>query len=167
MTEFERITRFRPAFDCIRVQPCVHGKDTCQPNTGGSHGIHNVELTFTLRGSECEVSLAIGTGWYLPVTPELPKGLRDSPNGYFVEFHTARPQYDDHERREPQPGDSCFGWGGCYLNTGFSMSDDPTALLVEKGSDAVWEWLEGQYNRIQIEVDAVARVQANSGKGKQ
>lgn len=147
----ERIVTVRPAFDCIRVQPCVKGSDKCKPETGGSHGINNAEMVFTLRGPDAEISLVIGTGWYLPVTPPY-TGALDTPRGYYVEMHTARPQFDDHERREPQEGDSCYGWPGCYINTGFLMSDEPTALLVEKGSDAVWEWLENQYEKTQNEM---------------
>lgn len=150
----ERIVKFRPAHDCLRVQPCVKGSDKCKPDQGGSHGIGNVELTFTLRGPDAEVSLVIGTGWYLPVTPAVPPGRRGSPMGYFVEIHTARPRFEGQEPRTDtrRPGDSCEKWAGCYVDTGFLMSDVPTALLVEKGSDALWEWLENQYETTQYEM---------------
>lgn len=145
----ERIVKVRPAHDCIRVQPCVKGSDKC-----GSHGIGGAELTMTLRGPDAEVSLVIGTGWYLPVTPPMPAGLRDYPNGYFVEMHTARPRYEGQEPRldTRRPGDTCEGWADCYVDSGFLMSDEPTALLVAEGSDAVWEWLENLYETTQNEM---------------
>jgi hypothetical protein len=32
------------------------------------------------------------------------------------------------------------------------MADEPTRLLVEKGSDAAWEWLEALYDTTQAEM---------------
>ena len=146
----ERIVRVKPAYDCIGVQPCVHGSPTCKPGTGGSHGRHNAEMHFTVRGADAEVSLVIGTGWDLPTVPD--HHTHRGPTGRFVEFHTARPRYEGQDRREPQPGDSCYGWPGCYVDSGYSMSDEPARLLVAAGSDAVWAWLEQQYAAAQDEM---------------
>lgn len=154
----------KPAYDCIGVQPCVHGSPTCKPGTGGSHGRHNAELHMTVRGADAEVALIISTGWDLPTVPAHQRCIRhlDYPRGAFVEIHTARPRYEGQGRREPQPGDSCFGWPGCYVDTGFTMSDQPTRLLVEKGSDATWEWLESLYARTQAAFTGVEPSQAEA-----
>ncbi|QRY51824.1 hypothetical protein [Mycolicibacterium septicum] len=158
MTDLERIFRVKPAYDCIGVQPCVHGSDNCKPGTGGSHGRHNAEMHMTVRGSDAEVTLVLGTGWDLPTVPD--HHTRRGPTGRFVEFHTARPRYEGQDYREPRPDWSCAGWSGCYIDSGYSMSDAPTALLVEKGSDAAWEWLENLHAETIAEMDAFEQVRA-------
>ncbi|OMC55353.1 hypothetical protein A5747_13235 [Mycobacterium sp. IS-836] len=157
MSTLERIVTVRPAYDCIGVRPCVHGSENCKPGTGGSHGRHNAEMHMTVRGPDAEVTLVISTGWDLPTVPAHHRLARNGeyPRGAFVEFHTARPCYEDQDRREPQPGDTCYGWPGCYVNSGYTMADEPTRLLVERGSDAVWAWLENQYAEAQMDVAKV------------
>lgn len=158
MGTLERIVNVKPAYDCIGVQPCVHGSESCRPGTGGSHGRHNAELHMTVRGPDAEITLVVSTGWDLPTVPAHHRltATRDYPRGAFVEMHTARPRYEDQDRREPRLGDSCYGWAGCYVDSGYSMSDEPTRLLVEKGSDAAWEWLENLYNETQMDMAKVA-----------
>lgn len=142
MTDFERIVRVKPAYDCLVVQPCVHGSDRCGTDPGANHGRHNAELHMVLRSSVAEVLLVVGTGWELPETPAQFR-LSDCPRGQFVDFHSSMPQYDGHE---PQAS-SCDLWPVCYGNAGYTMADEPTKLLVSKGSDAVWEWLEATYRQ--------------------
>lgn len=152
----ERLVHIRPAYDCIRVQPCVHGSERCSSgDPGGNHGIHNAELVMTVRGPEAEVTLRVGTGWFLPVTPGSTFNQKRYPNGYSVSFHTARPRYDGQEPREVAPQGHCKEWGQCYWDAGFPMAEEPAALLVEKGSDAVWEWLENQYNETVQEMNTL------------
>lgn len=153
MTKLERIFAVRPAYDCIGVQPCVHGSDRCKPGAGGSHGRHNAEMHLTVRGVDAEVTLVVGTGWDLPTVPD--HHTHRGPEGRFVELHTARPRYEGQDVRTPQPGDSCETWGACYVDSGYSMSDEPTRLLVEKGSDAAWAWLENLYTQTQAEIEGV------------
>lgn len=153
----ERVFNIQPAYDCIRVQPCVHGSDACKPGTGGSHGRHNAEMHLTVRGVDAEVTLVISTGWDLPTVPAYQRltATRDYPRGAFVEFHTARPRYDGDEATEPRPDGTCKDWPACYMDTGYSMADAPARLLVEQGSDAVWAWLENLYATTQAEMAAV------------
>lgn len=155
MSELERIFKIRPAYDCIGVQPCVHGSEACKPGTGGSHGRHNAELHMTVRGPEAEITLIVGTGWDLPTVPEYYR--HSGPKAMLVEIHTARPRYEGQESyRTPQPGDSCEHWSGCYVDQGYRLADEPTALLVEKGSDAAWEWLENLYNETRMDMAEAA-----------
>lgn len=154
----ERIFTVHPAYDCIGVQPCVKGSEACKPGSGGSHGRHNAEMHLTVRGPDAEISLVIGTGWDLPTVPD--RHTHRGPTGCFVEFHTARPQYEGQDVRIPQSGDSCESWGACYVNSGYSMSDEPTLLLVEQGSDVVWAWLEALY------VETQAKIALTAGKGQ-
>lgn len=155
MSDLERIVTVHPAYDCIMVQPCVHGSDHCKPGTGGSHGRHSAEMHLTVRGPDAEVTLVVNTGWDLPVTPKHSRfaHIVETPRGSFVEFHTARPVYEGQTGGEPRADGSCKDWSACYLNTGYTMADEPTRLLVEKGSDAVWEWLEAQYGEALSEMD--------------
>ena len=139
---FERIVRVKPAFDCVVVQPCVHGSKDCGTVPGASHGRHNAELLMSLRSAVAEVVLVVNTGWELPQTPASVRlAGRDRPSGAFVEFHSSMPQYEGHE---PE-GSTCDLWPVCYGNAGYGISEKPTELLVSHGSDAVWEWLEATY----------------------
>lgn len=143
MSELQRIVRVRPAYDCIMVQPCVHGSPQCIAKPGWC-GRHVAELHMILRSQRAEVVLILGTGWNLPETPPAMRYStvhRDLPSGLAVEFHSADPQYDGHEARDGE----CDRWGTCYTDHGYSMSDQPAELLVRQGTDAVWEWLEWAY----------------------
>jgi hypothetical protein len=145
----ERITVVTPAYDCIRVQPCKFGSDRCKPDTGGSHGIHNCELHITVRGATAEVTLVISTGWDLRTVP--PRAHRRYPFGAYVEFHTSLPRFEGQEptiRMELHDDATCKPWANCYLDRGYVMAEEPAEMLVEKGSDAVWTWLERQYDQV-------------------
>lgn len=143
--KFERIVTVRPAYDCLVVQPCVHGSAECGTRTGASHGRHNAELHMIVRGSLGEVVLVVSTGWDLPETPQHVRSSRHDdyyPRGAYVDFHSPAPQYEGHEPQSTR----CELWpDGCYGDAGYLMADEPTALLVRSGSDAVWEWLENTY----------------------
>lgn len=138
MSTFERIVAIKPAYDCINVQPCVHGSKDCGTRPGANHGRHNAELRMTLRTPAAEVTLVINTGWDLPSTPTM---FRRGMTGGLVEFHSSKPFYDE---QTPQ-GTPCDLWPTCYGDTGYGISDDGAALLVSSGSDAVWTWLEELY----------------------
>jgi hypothetical protein len=165
MSDLERVFVVRPAYDCIGVQPCVHGSLNCKPGTGGSHGRHNAEMNFTVRGPDAEITLVIGTGWDLPTVPKHHRirKLLECPSGRFVEMHTAHPRFEGQAGNEPGGDGTCKDWTGCYISTGYRMAEEPALLLVEKGSDAVWEWLETLYAETQSEMAAVrAAGEANS-----
>ncbi|UEM46001.1 hypothetical protein SEA_JALFARM20_43 [Mycobacterium phage JalFarm20] len=165
--KLERIFCVRPAYDCIRVQPCVHGSESCQPGSGGSHGVHNAEMHLTVRGGDAEVTIVINTGWDLPTVPLNRRASvdREYPRGAFVSIHTGRPRYEGaYDYEEPRSGESCQDWGGCYQDVGYSMSDEPTRLLVEKGSDAVWEWLENLHSEVMADMPEKAN---NDGEHNQ
>lgn len=150
---FERIVTITPAYDCLMVQPCVLGSGACGTRPGANHGRNNAELRMTLRGTAGEVTLIVGTGWELPVTPKSVRlaGRSDLPRPVCVEFHSPDEQYDGHEPQET----TCDLWPQCYGNVNYTLADEPTALLVRSGSDAVWEWLENAY-RDTFERKAVA-----------
>lgn len=124
---------FRPAFDCLLVQPCVHGSPTCKPGSGGSHGRGSVQMFFALTGPNGTVSLEIFTGWGIDATPP---SLWGQPGSACVALHSRGPRYDDHERRM-----DCTHPEGCYYNVSYIMAEEPWRLLREQGEDAMWAWL--------------------------
>ena len=141
----ERIITVRPAYDCVGVKPCVHGSQACTDRESGKeHGRHNAELCFTLKRTDAEILVVIGTGWDMPTVPLHHRIARDRhyPQGGRVTFHTARSMYPGQERQDVDPEGHCKDWEACYSNTGYLMADEPALLLVEKGSDAVWEWMD-------------------------
>lgn len=151
MTELQRVTTIRPAYDCIRNQPCKFGSDKCKPGFGGSHGVHNAELHMLVRGPSAEVMLVISTGWQLPSVPERSRNILRYPSGSYVEFHTAAPQYTDHNpsiRVAVDADAACKSWDNCYFDRGYLAAEAPATLLVTNGSDAVWAWLEAEHDRI-------------------
>lgn len=149
---FERIVNVKPAYDCQVIQPCVHGSEACGTDPGANHGRHNAEMSMTLRTSDAEVTLHIGTGWELPETPAIVR-TDDAPRGACVVFHSSMPQYEGHESRSKR----CCQWPVCYSATGYLMADEPTAMLVREGSEAVWAWLESQYRETFADLKAGAR----------
>lgn len=137
MSGYERIVTIKPAYDCLMIQPCVHGSKDCGTKPGASHGRHNAELWMTLRNQIAEVCLVVGTGWDLPQTPMAAR-IQEAPRSAFVEMHSSIPFY---EEQSPQGG-QCDLWETCYGDVGYTMADQPTRLLVTEGSDAVWAWLK-------------------------
>lgn len=137
----EKIVYVRPAFDCLMIQPCVHGSDRCGTVPYASHGRHNAELHLTLRGATAELTLVINTGWYLSETPQYVR-VSSEARGSRVEFHSAVPRYEGQELQQTK----CDLWpAGCYGDAGYTMAEEPADLLMRKGSDAAWEWLETTY----------------------
>ena len=150
--QLQRLTHITAAYDCIR-NPCKFGSDKCKPGgrSGGNHGIHSCELRMTVRGPSAEIMLVIVTGWDLPTVPKHARPGQTYPNGAYVEFHTAAPMYEDQEaaiRMEVADDAVCKSWDRCYNDRSYLLSDTPTTLLVEKGSEAVWEWLEAQHDKV-------------------
>lgn len=146
---FERITKIEPAFDCIVNQPCrVSATNPCRPEPSGSnHGRCDAWMSFTLRSAIADLTVVVMTGWHIPETPpdkRMPVVLDriGLPRAAYVDFHSLLPA---HNGQSPLDTDGdCTRWPGraCYADRGYTMADDVTDLLVRKGSDAVWTWLE-------------------------
>lgn len=152
MTDLQRITLVVPAYDCIR-NPCKFDVPECKTTPGRNHGIHNAELHMGVRGPSAEVTLVINTGWDLPSVPNYvrQRTAMRHPIGSYIEFHTSAPQHEDHQpsiRLEMRDDDACKTWDNCYFDRGYLMAEYPATLLVTNGSEAVWEWLEMEHDRI-------------------
>jgi hypothetical protein len=143
--KFTRGITVRPAYDCTRVKPCVHGSEECSENPWRNHGVNNAELRLTMWTEDHEVSLTVNTGWYLPQTPLRSSG--DSNNiGSSVVWHSRYDILDTEARTEADPKRCPRGWETCYSDMAYILADEGALLLVTEGTEAVWAWLEDLYN---------------------
>lgn len=136
----ERITKFYPAYD------------KRDPDPKKDYGIHGVDLRMILKGELGAVEFTVFTGWQLPhVKEELYKKM--SPENHFlydpmpadVGFHSYKPIY---ENQKPTT-EVCKHLNDkpCYYDGSGLKAIEIFDILVEKGSDAVWEELEKLYNQ--------------------
>lgn len=135
---FEQIVKIGPASD-NRHKP------------GG--GIGSCTMYMVFKGIRGAVSLAVSTAWFLPCTREWKEVCiaRDGgdvsgwePRGMCVSYCSPLKLHDWQEARP-----NC-DWIGCdcYGDVGYIMADEVFPLLLEKGSDAVFEWLKNYYHEI-------------------
>lgn len=143
--KFTREITVIPAYDCIRVKPCVHGSEACSAQPGRSHGIHNAVMSLSLHTDAHEVALRVNTGWYLPQTPNNFDRSAER-MGSSVGWHSREdmPETDARGMRDPE---GCpRGWETCFADMAYLLSNEGALLLVTEGTDAVWGWLEEMYN---------------------
>ena len=140
MSEFERRITFDPAYDCIRVQPCVHGSDKCRGTNAHGHGVHGVDMRWFLIGPAGVVQFVVYTGWHLDVTPPAPHGPMAADLGY----HWPTPRYQE------QTAMQCdlLSAGHCYYDGSGLNAKHPWRILREQGSEAVWSYLEDYYESL-------------------
>lgn len=133
----KREVRFFPAYHKIHDDP------------NQNYGVHGVELHFILSGDQGAVIFRIFTRWMLPQTYEYwdqlgigPRQKDSECSDAGVLFHSVKPSYEGHE-----PSEDCCPYLGkpCYQDIGYLMSREPRDLLVSKGDEAVWEWMERTY----------------------
>lgn len=133
---FKQRIDFYPAFDKRHPEPSKN------------YGIHGVDVAFYLMGPEGTVQFKLSTGWQLPhVALELrEKGadicLQTMPID--LGYHSPKPMYDG----QPMMTDKCEfapDGGKCFYD-GSSLNADPIfQVLLEKGSEGVWEELSKYY----------------------
>lgn len=145
MSDFEKWVDFSPSYDCIRIQPCEHGSPTCKPGGGGSHGIHGVDARFYLRGELGVVQFVVYTGWMRDETPEHAWG---KPWAFDLGYHSPAPRYEEQEQWARRDCHVLLGGVTCYYDGSSLQAEEPWRILRSKGSDALWEFLEGYYNGI-------------------
>lgn len=128
---FERITRFSPAFD----------KRSDDPEK--NYGIHGCELRMVLKKDGKAVQFLLYTAWYpksVDITGMPSVMLKPMPAD--LGYHSPDPMRDDQYFSE-----DCEYIGKCYYDGSGLDADEPYQILLEKGSDGVWEFLEDYYNR--------------------
>jgi hypothetical protein len=108
-------------------------------------------MYMVLKGDKGAVILAVSTAWFLPCTQEwketcIARAGGDvsgwEPRGNCVSYCSPVKLHDWQEGRE-----NC-DWLGCtcYGDVGYTMADEVFPLLLEKGSDAVFDWLKDFYH---------------------
>jgi len=143
-----REVRFYRGYDCITFE-CIFGSKKCIPGHGGSHGKHGVEIAFYVKGKKGAVQFKLSTGWLpyyknvsncfnIPVFSPLPIDL-----GY----HSYTPQYKGQPSFSPG---RCTVLRGrrCYYDGSGTQAEDAYYILVNRGEEALWEFLEAYYYSI-------------------
>ena len=127
--------------------------DKRDPEPAKNYGIHGLDMTWYLHGSNGTIQFVVFTGWHLKhVKAELDARLPSrefphllcGPTAADIGYHAPVPQYEDHEPMGP-----CEHLGGkpCYYD-GSSLPAEPILeALIASGEDAVWlamqEWYDG------------------------
>jgi len=140
--KFERIVNFSQPFD----------KRSNDPNK--NYGIGSLRIRFILKGKKGAVQILLGANMYLSATINEynKKGINlftnykgdDKPvyDCWDVGYHSKKPMYEGQEKM-----DCDIFKNGCYYD-GSSLRgrDDKVAeMFLEKGEDAIWEYLEKYY----------------------
>lgn len=147
-TKFERITKFRPAYD--------KRSDTPSKN----YGIGCVNCYMVLRGEKGAVHFTFATGMYLPSTMEeyIKEGrgmpevhdwgvfYLNKPMGMDVGYHSLTPVTEYDKEREPRPDCDWLDGKPCYGDGSAMRADEWLKIFLEKGSDEIWKMLEVEYN---------------------
>ena len=139
--KLERITHISAAFD------------KRDPDPKKNYGIHGCELRMVLKGGRGAVQFLIYTNWQLPnVQKEMiekhPRTadaeLFFAPMAADVGYHSLKPQYEG----QKSIIESCEYLNGkpCYYDGSGLRAEEWFKILVEKGSDVIWEMMEEEYH---------------------
>jgi hypothetical protein len=135
----ERILTFEPAWD----------KRDKDPNK--NYGIHGVNVRFVVKGDKGAVQFLLYTNWQLPhvqaeqesrpINPRYPH-LMCTPLPADLGYHSLTPHYEGQTTMGP-----CEYLDGrpCYYDGSSLNAERPWKVLLEKGSDGVWKYLEDYY----------------------
>lgn len=145
--EFTREVTVTPAYDCTRVQPCVHGGEQCAAKGPYNHGKREAEMRLALITDNAEVSLVVRTGWWLPETVTSLRHNLDT-MGAWLSWHSPKeiPGTEAIYTRDPERCQR--SWAECWADMSGLASHEGARLLVTEGTDAVWTWLEGMYHEV-------------------
>ena len=135
----ERKIMFTPAYD------------KRDPNPSKNYGIHGVEMRWLVTGPKGAIQFVLSTNWHLKaVQEELDERLDRRfphlschPMPMDLGYHSPVPMYEGQTCIEKE----CEFLGGkpCYYDGSTLNAEKPYWILVEKGGDALWEYLEGYY----------------------
>lgn len=119
-----------------------------------NYGIGACNIWFIVKGSKGAITLNIGTNWFLPSTVEeyKTKGV----NGRIVDLHRGDDgpvrawAWDVHSKKKMYDGQTKYKEsdiikGGCYCGGSCLRADRYLTILLEKGSEGVFEELEKDY----------------------
>lgn len=145
MNDLERITEWMPAWDKTSTDPKKN------------YGIHGVECRWVVKGPLGAVQFVLYTNWQLPhITKRHIKrqlNVRDHislevmflPLPADVGYHSPKPMYTDHTARENCP---YLDGKPCYYDGSGIRAEGVFDILLEKGGEAVWDYLETEYRTL-------------------
>ena len=144
----DHIIKFEPGHDCIHFE-CRYGSQTCKPNLGGSHGVHGLTIRFVSKDIEGAVNFTLYTGWLPQHVVKDTIGYRYIKDwGHYVMpadlgYHSKTPHYEGQHQID-QSCDLCDNQP-CYYDGSSLNATDAMYALVNKGIDALWEFLDAFY----------------------
>ncbi len=125
----EREIVFSPSFDERDLDPFKN------------YGVGNVRMCWYLRRPKAVIQFEVLTGWYLQhLKAEFPTG-NPYPMAVAIGYHAYEAKYEHQTSMECHllEGGKCF-----YSGSGL-QAEEYLKLLIEKGSEAVWERMEEFY----------------------
>jgi hypothetical protein len=127
----ERLITFKPAYDKRDDDP---SKDL---------GVHGVTLRMVLKGKGGAYHFVLYTNWQLPHVRKEWRLSFAGPLPADAGYHSPIPQYEGQELSQ----EHCEYLDGqpCYYDGSALYADKVFKMLVEHGSEAVWEELERLY----------------------
>ena len=145
-SQLERIVKFEAGYDCINFE-CKFGSKDCRPDSGGSHGVHGLQIRFIVKGAEGAVQFLLYTDWMPQATGKFPRkwgGAYTMPAD--LGWHSKTPRYDGQtvidEHCEFCDGQPCY-----YDGSGLNATDAMYAL-VNGGDEGLWKFLSKYYSSV-------------------
>ncbi len=143
--KWEKIVEFSPAYD------------KRHPNPRKNYGIRSVLFKFVLKKDNKAVQFLFDTDWYLPETVKeyrkqgvanykstvSLRGEHDcGVNGWDVGYHSPIPQFEGQN-----PISKCeYIKGNCYSDGSGLYAQQNQEILIRKGREGVWKFLEKEWN---------------------
>lgn len=138
--KFKKEVIFHPGFDKRNSDPKKN------------YGIGAVQIRFVLSGEKGAVQFLLFTDWYPANIQKELRGMeydlsfRLKPFAADLGYHSYTKMYDE---QEPQ-AESCEFLGGkpCYYDGSTSRAEPLVEILINEGSEKVWDELEEYYNDV-------------------
>lgn len=137
--KLEHILKIYPAYD----------KRNSNPNK--NYGIHGVTMCFYVKGSKGAVQFMLYTNWHLPNVMDEFKHSSSEKLFLFLKplpvdlgYHSKKPHYKGQESSKC----NFLKCGKCYYDGSALNAQKPFDILVSKGSDKLWKYLEDYYRDV-------------------
>ena len=123
--------------------------DKRDPDPKKNYGVHGVEIRWYVIGPRGAIQFVVYTHWMLPkveeeyaaMDPPIARSLT-RPMPADLGYHSPVLMYDGHSRMEQC---QLLKQGYCYYDGSSLNAVKVFDILLEKGGEAVWEFLENYY----------------------
>lgn len=134
---------WEPGHDCIRFK-CAFGGERCRPGSGGSHGIHGLQIRWLVIGAKGAVQFLLYTGWLPEPETDLFSPVKTITLPADLGYHSLTPQYEEQSAMDCEllPGGKCY-YDGSGLN-----AQAPFTTLCNDGINALWAYLDAYYRHV-------------------